>query len=172
MPLTLLNTRLGGKQQGKKHLSLPELGCHWTIKQCGLCLLTKWDCVHNQAASWFHPADSGLQTKRTHVTRCMLPRRLARVRMSFSISVYISSSEKRPMPWPNISLFTIPLVRWHRIHFSKSLKGPKSETIFCVSWRFSTHWQYVKVLEGYKNKLQWCNTQTAHSSPCKGSHKG
>lgn len=98
---------------------------------------------HTQATS-----PHGLCSSRRRIVCCTLPRRLARVRMSFSISVYISSSEKRPMPWPYISRFTIPLVRWQRIHFSRSLRGPYTEIIFCVSWRFSTHWQYARVLEG------------------------
>lgn len=108
-----------------------------------LYLLPKRDCVWSSCQEpWKStpPCGEGGCEQSTR-TRCTLPRRPARVLMSFSISVYISSSEKRPMPWPYISRFTMPLVRWQKIHFSKSLKGPKSETIFCVSWRFSTHWQ-------------------------------
>lgn len=143
--LLLFRDTVWKETSGEKHCPCQsEGGTEWQ-QQCRIYLLTKWDCLCNQAARKHSPSISSCGqwavSKQKQVTRCTLPRRPARVRMSFSISVYISSSEKRPMPWPYISRFTIPLVRWQKIHFSKSLKGPKSETIFRVSWRFSTHWQ-------------------------------
>lgn len=140
-PLMPLDTQFGSKQWDKKQ-------CHCQSKEG-----TKWQPLASAKMRWFVcdqaarkrwrsiPPCGERGCEQSTITSCTLPRRPARVRMSFSISVYISSSEKRPIPWPYISRFTMPLVRWQKIHFSKSLKGPKSETIFCVSWRFSTHWQ-------------------------------